>query len=174
MIIDVDPSGAVPVDQQVRTQLAEMIVTGALPQGFRLPTIRQLAAHLALAPVIARVYRELEAEGLVVSRVRHGTVVAAVPERHLSDPTTAVAAAACTGRRASRRPQPRRRRRGPEGAAGQLSGAPAVTQPVSAVRGPSAARRAGRALRETPRAPRASSRRKGSCLRWVGEKSRRT
>ena len=64
MIIDVDPSGAVPVYEQVRTQLAEMIVTGALPQGFRLPTIRQLAADLALAPgTIARVYRELEAEG---------------------------------------------------------------------------------------------------------------
>jgi len=104
MIIDVDPSGAVPVYEQVRTQLAEVIVTAALPQGFRLPTIRQLAADLALAPgTIARVYRELEAEGLVVSRVRHGTVVAAVPERHLADLTTAVAAAARTYAGASRR-----------------------------------------------------------------------
>lgn len=52
---------------------------------------------------IARVYRELEAEGLVVSRVRHDTVVSAVPEHHLADPTTAVAAAARTYASASRR-----------------------------------------------------------------------
>ena len=77
MIIDVDPSSAVPVFEQVRSQLADMIRTGVLPAGFRLAPIRQLAADLALAPgTVARVYRELESEGLVVSRVRHGTVVA--------------------------------------------------------------------------------------------------
>lgn len=77
MIIDVDQSSPVPAFEQVRAQLSEMIAAGALPAGYRLPSIRQLAADLGLAPgTVARVYRELEGEGLVRSRVRHGTVVA--------------------------------------------------------------------------------------------------
>ena len=53
-----------------------MIVAGSLAVGARLPSIRQLASDLGLAPgTVARAYRELEAEGPVSSRVRHGTVV---------------------------------------------------------------------------------------------------
>lgn len=78
MIIDIDPASAVPAFEQVRAQLAQMILAGVLPDGHRLPPIRQLAADLALAPgTVARVYKELEAKGLVRSRVRHGTVVTA-------------------------------------------------------------------------------------------------
>jgi DNA-binding transcriptional regulator YhcF (GntR family) len=48
-----------------------------LPVGTKLPTIRQLAADLGLAPgTVARAYRELEAAGVVASRVRHGTTIA--------------------------------------------------------------------------------------------------
>jgi len=51
-----------------------------------LPPIRQLAADLGLAAnTIGRSYRALEAAGLVVSRVRAGTVVAARPDRGASE-----------------------------------------------------------------------------------------
>jgi GntR family transcriptional regulator len=77
MIVEVDTSSAVPVYEQIRTQLATMIETGVLPAGYQLPPVRQLAADLGLAVnTAARAYRELEAAGLVTSRVRHGTVVA--------------------------------------------------------------------------------------------------
>ncbi len=57
-----------------------MIEAGTLPAGTQLPTIRQLAADLGLAAnTVARAYRELEVEGLVQSRVRHGTTVSAQP-----------------------------------------------------------------------------------------------
>jgi DNA-binding transcriptional regulator YhcF (GntR family) len=76
VIIDVDPQSAVPTYEQVRAQLADMILSGALPEGTRLPSIRQLASDLDLAPgTVARAYRELETGDLVSSRVRHGTVV---------------------------------------------------------------------------------------------------
>ena len=53
-----------------------MIGAGTLPPGTHLPPIRQLAADLGLAAnTVARAYRELEHEGLVASRVRHGTTV---------------------------------------------------------------------------------------------------
>lgn len=77
MDLHIDPDGPVPPYEQVRAQLAAMIGNGTLPAGTHLPTIRQLAADLRLAVnTVARSYRELEAAGLVVSRVRHGTTVA--------------------------------------------------------------------------------------------------
>src|SRR5690606_34159706 len=76
--IVVDPGSPTPPYEQIRTQIATMIEAGALPAGTQLPTIRHLAADLGLAAnTIARAYRELEAGGWVVSRVRHGTTVAA-------------------------------------------------------------------------------------------------
>lgn len=75
-MLEVDTASAVPAFEQVRAQLAEMILAGTLPAGHHLPPIRQLAADLGLAPgTIGRVYSELESAGLVASRVRHGTVV---------------------------------------------------------------------------------------------------
>ena len=79
MNIDVDPDSAVPAYEQLRAQLADLIRSGALATGTRLPSIRQLASDLALAPgTVARAFRELEGDGLVTSRVRHGTLVAPV------------------------------------------------------------------------------------------------
>lgn len=76
MIVEVDPGSAVPPYEQIRVQLATMISTGTLARGAQLPPIRQLAADLGLAAnTVARAYRELEAQGLVASRVRHGTTV---------------------------------------------------------------------------------------------------
>lgn len=78
MIIDVDPSAATPPYEQVRQQISTMIQAGTLAEGAQLPPIRQLAADLALAPgTVARAYTELERAGLVASRRRRGTVVAA-------------------------------------------------------------------------------------------------
>jgi DNA-binding transcriptional regulator YhcF (GntR family) len=80
MIIQVQTSSPTPPYEQIRAQIAAMIETGALPAGEQLPTIRQLAADLGLAAnTVARAYRELEAEGMVESRVRHGTTVARRP-----------------------------------------------------------------------------------------------
>jgi DNA-binding transcriptional regulator YhcF (GntR family) len=52
------------------------VVTGELSPGTKLPTVRQLAADLGLAVnTVARAYRELEADALVVTRGRRGTFV---------------------------------------------------------------------------------------------------
>lgn len=80
MFIEVDPASPVPPYEQIRTQLATMIASGVLRTGDHLPSIRQLAADLGLAVnTVARSYRELEAAGLVRSRVRHGTTVIGPP-----------------------------------------------------------------------------------------------
>lgn len=77
MILTVDPAGAVPPYEQIRSQVEAMVAAGTLAAGDRLPTIRQLAHDLGLATgTVARAYTELEQAGLVVSRRRVGTVVA--------------------------------------------------------------------------------------------------
>ena len=78
MIVEVDVASAVPPYEQLRSQIVDLVAVGSLPVGARLPPIRQLAGDLGLAPgTVARAYRELEHEGVVVSRVRHGTTVVA-------------------------------------------------------------------------------------------------
>jgi len=58
-------------------QLRGLIVSGQLGAGERLPTVRQTASDLGVAPgTVARAYKMLEGEGLVVSRTAAGTRVA--------------------------------------------------------------------------------------------------
>ena len=72
----VDTRSPVPPYEQLRGQLSEMIQSGALSAGDRLPPLRQLAADLGLAVgTVGRTYRELELAGLVHSRRGAGTRV---------------------------------------------------------------------------------------------------
>jgi GntR family transcriptional regulator len=85
--LQVDTASPVPPYEQIRAQLQTMVTSGALPEGTRLPPIRQLAGDLGLATnTVGRAYHELELDGLVATRGRHGTVVRsgatlAAPER---------------------------------------------------------------------------------------------
>ena len=78
--VRVDTTSQVPPYEQIRAQLAALIVPGRLAEGDRLPTVRQLATDLGLAPgTVARAYRELEAGALIRTRRGAGTRVAAPP-----------------------------------------------------------------------------------------------
>ncbi|MER6787227.1 GntR family transcriptional regulator [Streptomyces sp. NPDC000658] len=69
--------GAAPYEQ-VRAQIAEQARSGALPVGYRLPTVRGLAESLGLAAnTVAKAYRALETDGVIETRGRNGTFVAA-------------------------------------------------------------------------------------------------
>ena len=76
--VTVDPASHVPSSAQVRLQIEALVGAGTLAPGDRLPTVRRLADDLGLAAnTVARAYRELEAAGVVLTRGRHGTFVAA-------------------------------------------------------------------------------------------------
>ena len=65
-------SSGVPIYLQLIDQIKHAIETGALRPGEQLPGIRNLAEKLVMNPnTIAKVYRELEYEGLL--EIRHGT-----------------------------------------------------------------------------------------------------
>jgi DNA-binding transcriptional regulator YhcF (GntR family) len=77
-MISVDPADAKPPYEQVKAQIEQLIRRGELAQGTRLPTVRQLAGDLGLAVnTVARAYKELEADRLVETRGRNGTIVLA-------------------------------------------------------------------------------------------------
>jgi DNA-binding transcriptional regulator YhcF (GntR family) len=74
--ISVDPTSSVPPFEQLRSQIAAAVTRGDLAPGTRLGTVRQTATDLGLAVnTVARAYRELEADGVVVTRGRQGTFV---------------------------------------------------------------------------------------------------
>ena len=77
--VTIDEASAVPPFEQVRAQLELAITMGVIGPGARLPTVRQLAHDLELAPnTVARSYRALEDAGLIETRGRRGTTVAQV------------------------------------------------------------------------------------------------
>ena len=74
---EVDPADLRPPFEQLRIHIATQVASGRLAPGTRLPTVRGLAADLGLAVnTVARVYRELENDGVVVTEGRRGTFVA--------------------------------------------------------------------------------------------------
>ena len=74
--IVVDTENGLAPWRQVHDQIVRAITAGVLAADARLPPIRQLARDLGLASgTIARVYRELEAAGWVVTGRARGTVV---------------------------------------------------------------------------------------------------
>ncbi|MGK2948864.1 MAG: GntR family transcriptional regulator [Acidimicrobiales bacterium] len=95
MIIRIDAASAVPPYAQLQEQVTTMIRSGVLSPGARLPAIRHLAGDLGVAAgTVARAYRELEAEGLVEAKGRHGTAVRALERSPASGAPAAVDAAA--------------------------------------------------------------------------------
>ena len=75
-LLTVVTDDVIPPYEQLRRQLTQLIGSGALTPGQRLPALRQLAADLGLAVgTVARTYRELEADGLVTARRGGGSRV---------------------------------------------------------------------------------------------------
>lgn len=75
--VAIDHDSGVPPFEQLRATIAALIASGQLREGDRLPTVRTLAERAGVAVnTVAKAYRELSAEGLVVGHSRAGTVVA--------------------------------------------------------------------------------------------------
>lgn len=80
--VSLDAKSTVAPYQQVREQILTAISEGRLAPGTKLPSVRALAGSLGLAVnTVAKVYKELELQGAVATRGRHGTVVQAAEDR---------------------------------------------------------------------------------------------
>ena len=66
-----------PIYEQVCDGLRRLIVSGAIADGDKLPSVRALASQLAINPnTIQRAYRELEADGYLISVPGKGSFAA--------------------------------------------------------------------------------------------------
>ena len=80
MDITIDRESNEPIYRQVVQEIRGLIHSGALPEGFRLPPERRLAAALGVnRSTVLNAYRELKALGLVDAHVGRGTAVLRPP-----------------------------------------------------------------------------------------------
>lgn len=76
----VDSTSPTPIYAQLDRSIRAAIATGQLQPGARLPTVRQLAVDLAVnANTVARVYAQLERDGILETRRGVGTFVRESP-----------------------------------------------------------------------------------------------
>jgi len=77
-VVAFDPRDPTPIYAQLDRALRAAIATGRLHAGDQLPTVRQLAVDLRVnANTVARVYNELEREGVLETRRGVGSFIAA-------------------------------------------------------------------------------------------------
>jgi GntR family transcriptional regulator len=79
--VAIDTRDPTPIYAQLDRALRAAIATGRLTSGDQLPTVRQLAVELRVnANTVARVYGELERDGVLETRRGVGSFVAATPD----------------------------------------------------------------------------------------------
>jgi GntR family transcriptional regulator len=79
-MFDVDSSSPTPIYAQLDRAIRAAIATGQLEPGAQLPTVRQLAVDLAVnANTVAKVYTQLERDGILETRRGVGTFVRESP-----------------------------------------------------------------------------------------------
>jgi GntR family transcriptional regulator len=71
-----DPHSGVATYLQIVQQVKDALRLGILDVGDQLPTVREVVADLAINPnTVAKAYRDLEREGLVIARQGRGTFI---------------------------------------------------------------------------------------------------
>jgi GntR family transcriptional regulator len=77
MQIRIDNASSRPIYHQIIDQIKRDIALGRLKAGEKLPTVRELAGQLVLNPnTISKAYRQLEQDGIIVTRPGAGAFVA--------------------------------------------------------------------------------------------------
>ena len=75
-MIHINFRDARPIYEQVKDGFCQLILSGALPPNYKLPSVRELASSLTINPnTIQRAYRSLEQECYIVSVPGKGSFV---------------------------------------------------------------------------------------------------
>jgi GntR family transcriptional regulator len=78
MNIIISNTGGTPIYEQIIIQLKQKIITGELPEGTALPSMRLLAKELRISVITTkRAYEELERQGFIESYTGKGSFVKA-------------------------------------------------------------------------------------------------
>ncbi len=76
MQFHINPGGELPIYRQIMHQITDAIAGGRIAAGAQLPSHRDLAEQLVIAPLtVKKAYDELERLGLIVTQRGRGTFV---------------------------------------------------------------------------------------------------
>ncbi len=82
MLINISDQGSEPLYLQIVRQVSAQILTGSLPQGEMLPSIRELARRERISVItVQKAYEELTRQNLIVVRRAKGFFVADLTNR---------------------------------------------------------------------------------------------
>lgn len=91
MLIQIETASHTPIYLQIEQQVRMLVASGRMTVGERLPSVRGLAEALLVNPnTVARAYRALERDGVVVGRKGDGVFVAERPETGAPDDREAI------------------------------------------------------------------------------------
>ena len=80
-----DQKSGLPFYMQLMQQVRQALLFGMLKAGDRLPTVKEVVAQVAINPnTVHRAYRDLEHDGVVISRPGLGTFVSATPRASMA------------------------------------------------------------------------------------------
>lgn len=76
MFLNIQPGSGTPIYLQIMEQIKHAIAMGVFAPGAAIPTIREMALQAKVNPnTVAKAVRELEREGLLITRVGKGSFV---------------------------------------------------------------------------------------------------
>lgn len=85
MHLTISQRSDIPIYQQIEQQVIQQILTGELPGGYKLPSIRTLAQELHISVItVKKAYEELERENYIVTMAARGSYVADQNEKQLA------------------------------------------------------------------------------------------
>lgn len=98
-------NGSAPIYEQLGNRICELIISGEMAEGEKLPAVREIATQLSINPnTVQKTYAELERMGLIYSLQAKGSYVSErsryiknVTEKATSDFTEAVQSALAHG-----------------------------------------------------------------------------
>ena len=75
-MFEFDPRSRKSIYEQVMDNLKDAIVMGQLPEGTKLPSVRELSKSISVNPnTVQKAYRELEQQGYIYTKTGLGTFV---------------------------------------------------------------------------------------------------
>ncbi|NLB77837.1 MAG: GntR family transcriptional regulator [Clostridiaceae bacterium] len=81
-MIAIDLRNPKPIYEQIKDNIKQLIITGALKQDEKLPSVRELAQTTSINPnTIQKAYKDLESDGFVYTVSGRGNFVAPSPKK---------------------------------------------------------------------------------------------
>ena len=75
-MFEIDPRSRKSIYEQVMDNLKDAIMMGKLPEGAKLPSVRELSKSISVNPnTVQKAYRELEQRGYIYTKTGLGTFV---------------------------------------------------------------------------------------------------